>query len=70
MAFRAVNTEDDVELCERGTRDDTEALEEALPESPVKKAKNEFRRSLQKIFSEARWVDSVMDDVQVWEDGL
>lgn len=66
---RAVNTEGDVELGERGTRDDTEAPEETLIEGRVKKAKNEFRRSLQKVFSEARWVDSVMDDVQMWENG-
>lgn len=68
MASRAVKTEDDVELGERGTRD--EAPEETLPGSLAEKERNEFRRSLQKIFSEAEWVDNVMDDVQDWEIGL
>lgn len=68
-ASRAVNTEGDVELGERGTRDDTEAPEETLPESRAVKAKIESRRSLQKIFRNARWIDSVMEDVE-WKNGL
>lgn len=70
MASRAVNTEGDVELGERRILDDTEAPETVLPVSPAEKAQNEFRRSLQRIFSEARWVDNVMDDVKYWDTGM
>lgn len=70
MASRAVNTGDDVELAGRGGRNGTEAPEATLPESNVEKAKNAFRTSLQKIFTEDRWVVNVMGNIRGWENGL
>lgn len=58
--------EGDVEL---GEREGSKAIDGTLLETPVEKAKNEFRVSLQKIFSEAIWVDEIMWGIKIWEDG-
>lgn len=58
--------EGDVEL---GEWEGPKAIEGTLSETPVEKAKNEFRVSLQKIFSEAIWVDEIMWGIKIWEDG-
>lgn len=58
-----------MELAERGGREHPEAHEESLPESPVQTAKAEFRRSLQKMFSDATRVDKIMSFITHWENG-
>lgn len=38
-------------------------------ESPVEKAKDEFRISLRSNFSNANRVDSIMHSIQIWGEG-
>lgn len=63
--FHTGRTGDDVEMGESARREEAEAHEETC--SPDKKAKNEFRKSLQKFFSEA---DLVMSNIEYWEDEM
>lgn len=69
VASRAVNTGDDIELGETGGRGYPEVHEEWFPAGPVEKAKKEFRMSLQKMFSDAGRVESIMSDIRGWELG-
>lgn len=69
VASRAVNTEDDIELGEMGGRGYFEVHEEWSSAGPVEKAKKDFRRSLQKMFSDAARVESIMSDIRGWELG-
>lgn len=62
------HTQGDVETGERGGQEEVDAPEKPFIEGPqVTKAKNEFRRSLQKIFSETCWVDLIMKDIEYLE---
>lgn len=64
------STESDIELGGMDGADgrkDFEAPEGSFPESPVEKAKKEFRMSLQKMFSDADMVKEIMKDVKLWE---
>lgn len=64
-SFQSGHTESDVELGERSTREDAKVPEEATPKTSAEKAKLEFRRSLQRIFSENR-VNAIMIRVELW----
>lgn len=68
-ASRAGNTKGDIALCERGGQENSEVHEEIYPESPVEKVKKEFRRSLQKMFSDSDRVEEIMSDIERWEAG-
>lgn len=66
---RSRNTEGGIELGERGGREYSEAGEVCLPDYPVETAKKVFRRSLEKMFSDATIVEIVMRYIVHWEAG-
>lgn len=57
--------EDDVEVGERDNQEGTET-----PDGPVETSKNEFRTSLQKVFSDADRVERIMGSIESWEDEM
>lgn len=63
------NTEGDVESGEGVRREEAEAPEASSSESPAEKAMVEFRGSLQKSFSDAERVKTIMNWVRAWGDG-
>lgn len=63
-------TRDNIESGEAGTLEREETKEEISSGSPVEKAKNEFRTSLQKIFSEDKLVKRIMTPLNYFENGL
>lgn len=69
VVSRAVKTEGDVELGEVGGREILEANEESSSEGSARRAKTEFRSSLQKMFSDAARVEEIMKNIKLWEDG-
>lgn len=62
--------EGDVELGEKGGRENSEGHEEGTSEGPVtvETAKKEFRISLQKTFSDGARVEEIMNNIKLWED--
>lgn len=58
---------EDVEMGECVGRDEAEAPEEISSEIPVK---NEFRKSLQKVFSDANCVNRIMNNVDRMEHNM
>lgn len=63
------HTDRDIESKRPEGEEEVEAPEESSPEIPVSKAKNEFRRFLRKMFSDAARVEEIMRDIDIWEDG-
>lgn len=64
------HTGDNVESGEAGTQQRVEAIEETASEGPSERVKNEFRKSLRKIFSEVDQVDRIMAPLNCFETGL
>lgn len=62
--------ERDVESGESDKGEAAEALEGTSAEGHAEKAKNEFRTSLLKTFSDIACVEEIMRDVGRWELGL
>lgn len=58
-----------VESGETGGREELEASEDNSPQYSAEKAKVEFRKSLQNVFSEVNTVNGIMSYVDVWERG-
>lgn len=58
------HAEDNVESKERHGQDDDEA-----PEETSLTAKNEFHKSLERIFSKSDLVDGIFVSIEDWEDG-
>lgn len=63
-------TEGDVEMGERTRREEADVTGETSLENLVEKARNEFRRSVQSVFSEADCVDKIMKSIANWEDEM
>lgn len=64
------NAEGDAESGERSRWDTAEEIEETPSQGPAEKAKNEFRRSLQKVFSKNDRVDRIIGLIGSWEDDM
>lgn len=69
VSFHAGNTEGDVESGERVIQEEAKAPEASSSESPAEKVMDEFRRSLQKSFSDPECVNTIMNWVRAWGDG-
>lgn len=63
------STEGDVESGKGVRREEAKAPEAAPTENPAEKAMDEFRGSLQKSFSDAERVNTIMNWVRAWGDG-
>lgn len=63
------HTRDNVKSEEAGTLERVEEIKETSSESPSERVKNDFRRSLRKIFSEDEQVDRMMAPVNCFERG-
>lgn len=70
VSSHTVNAEGAAESGERSRRDTAEVVEEDHSPGPAEKSKNEFRRSLQKVFSNKERVDRIMELVGTWEDTM
>lgn len=70
MIPRARSIDKDVESGEREIRGTTEVPEEFSYEQTAEKARIEFRRSLQRVFSNVEQVNEIMRYIEDWEDKL
>lgn len=52
-----------------GGLEEVEASEDSSPQNVAEKAKVEFRKSLQNVFSEVNTVNGIMSYVDAWERG-
>lgn len=64
------NAEADAESGERSRQDPAETVDETPSKSPAWKAKDEFRWSLQKVFSESNNVEKIMLIIEEWKDEM
>lgn len=68
ISYHRGHTDGDIESL--GTDGGEEAETEGTSlESPIGRAKSEFCRSLQKMFSDASRVEEIMWDIAIWEEG-
>lgn len=67
MPFNTGHTEDDVEMGEHIDRDE---VGEPEPISLESLARNEFRKSLQSVFSKDECVHEIMMAISYWEDEM
>lgn len=68
ISSHTLNAEGEAESGGRRRRETTSAIEETTLEGPVEKAKNEFRRSMQKVFSDNNTVNRIMVTIGTQED--
>lgn len=60
----------DEESGERDRRGEAESPEKEITrENQTEKAKNEFAKSLRKIFTDVGRVEEIMRDITIWENG-
>lgn len=70
VSCHKIGAEGDAESGERSRRHTVAVIEETHSEGTAEKAKNEFRRSLQKVFSNNNRVEEIMLTIKFDEDSL